>query len=389
MTTSDDPIPIQQGYKSGEAARLAKMPVTTLRIWERRYGVIGPAKTASGQRLYTEDDVRRLTLIKLLVSRGHAIGAIARLDREQLQFLAARNNRDGDGSADFGIGEIDLTLGLVGGTLAQRLQGSGLDVRRYGVKALAAFANLPEAASHAADQDEPVDALLVDVDSLQEDVAAQIIALGDALRAKAIAVVYGFGTGPAAELLRVAGVRLYREPDGRTEFRQMLGDLCERVRIQERTGDDAVWSRVRRRYDDNELEAIASRSSTIACECPRHLAELVMKLSAFERYSDACTSRSVQDAALHRYLGDVTNRACAMVEAALERVAREEGWFAAPPPLPPVRSSAHEASHDSRHDVRHDPRHDPRHESAHQGQHGSAHEPSQPRQPQAPHAGDE
>jgi hypothetical protein len=57
-----------------------------------------------------------------------------------------------------------------------------------------------------------------------------------------------------------------------------------------------------------------------------------MKLSAFERYSDECTSRSAQDAALHRYLGDVSNRACAMIEAALERVAREEGWFAAPPP---------------------------------------------------------
>ena len=37
---------------------------------------------------------------------------------------------------------------------------------------------------------------------------------------------------------------------------------------------------LRRRYDDRELETIASRSSTISCECPRHLAELVMKLSA-------------------------------------------------------------------------------------------------------------
>ncbi|WP_176057634.1 MerR family transcriptional regulator [Paraburkholderia sp. BCC1876] len=331
VTTHDEQSPIQQGYKSGEAARLAKMPVTTLRIWERRYGVIGPAKTASGQRLYTEDDVRRLTLIKMLVSRGHAIGAIARLDREQLQFLASRNAREGDGPPDFGVADtVDIKLGLVGGNLAQRLQGSGVDVRRYGVNTLSTFADLADAAAQSAGKSESIDALLVNVDSLQEDIAAQIIALGDAHQAKAMAVVYGFGTGPAAELLRVAGVRLYREADGRTEFRQMLGDLCERVRIQERTGDDAVWSRVRRRYDDPELEAIAARSSTIACECPRHLAELVMKLSAFERYSDTCSSRSAQDAALHRYLGDVSNRACAMIEAALERVAREEGWFAAP-----------------------------------------------------------
>jgi DNA-binding transcriptional MerR regulator len=333
MTSSDEQQPAQQGYRSGEAARLAKMPVTTLRIWERRYGVVGPAKTASGQRLYTEDDVRRLSLIKLLVSRGHAIGAIARLDREQLQFLAARSGRESGAAVDLPLVEsADLRLALVGGSLAQRFQASGVDLRPYGVNELITFADLAAADADATsgERRDAFDALLVSVDSLQEDTASQIIALGDAVRAKAIAVVYGFGTGPAAEILRVAGVRLYREPDSRTEFRQMLGDLCERVRIQERIGDAAVWSRVRRRYDDRELEAIAGRSSTIACECPRHLAELVMKLSAFERYSDACTSRSAQDAALHLYLGDVSNRACAMVEAALERVAREEGWFAGP-----------------------------------------------------------
>ena len=335
VTSSDEQPTVKQGYRSGEAARLAKMPVTTLRIWERRYGVVGPAKTASGQRLYTEDDVRRLTLIKLLVSRGHAIGAIARLDREQLQFLAARNAREGGSSPDAGLAaSVDLRLALVGGNLAQHLRGAGIDLRQYGVQALTTFADLAEAGESGARR-EPLDALLVSVDSLQDDVAAQIIALGDAVRAKAIAVVYGFGTGAAAEGLRVAGVRLYREPGSRTEFAQMLGDLCERARLQERIGDDAIWSRVRRRYDDRELETIATRSTTIACECPRHLAELVMKLSAFERYSDECTSRSARDAALHRYLGDVSNRACAMVEAALERVAREEGWFA-PQQTPPA-----------------------------------------------------
>lgn len=333
VTSSDEKAPRQQGYRSGEAARLANMPVTTLRIWERRYGVVGPAKTASGQRLYSEDDVRRLTLIKMLVSRGHAIGAIARLDREQLQFMAARTAQHlGEVQDADSVTSTELKVALVGASLAHRLQMSGVEARRYGIASLASFGNLAEAVASSA---EPArrDALLVSVDSLQDDVAAQIVALGDALHAKALAVLYSYGTGAAAEALRSAGVRLYREPANRSEFRQMIGDLCERVRIQERIGDDAVWTRVRRRYDEAELDAIAGRSSTISCECPRHLAELVAKLAAFERYSDECVSRSARDAALHRYLGDVSNRACAMVEAALERIAREEGWFAAPPPV--------------------------------------------------------
>jgi MerR family transcriptional regulator, light-induced transcriptional regulator len=341
-TAKSDRPSDKQGYRSGEAARLAKMPVTTLRIWERRYGVVGPSKTASGQRLYSEDDVRRLTLIKLLVNRGHAIGAIARLDREQLQMLASRNGSEGGSSHADHHAPGEIRMAFVGAQLAQHQQNAGVELRPFGVTTLTTFADLDDA--HAATDDREhaaaFDALLVSVDSLQEDTATQIIALGGAVHAKAIAVVYGFGTGPAAEILRAAGVRLHREDESRTEFRQMLADLCERVHLQERSGDEVVWSRVGRRYDDSELEAMATRSSTIACECPRHLVELVMKLSAFERYSDACTSRSAQDAALHRYLGDVSNRACAMVEAALERVAREEGWFGLSSQQPP--QAAHE-----------------------------------------------
>lgn len=69
-------------YRSGEAARLARMPAATLRIWERRYGVVAPPKTPSGQRLYSDDDVQRIRLLKTLVNQGHAIGSIASLSRE-------------------------------------------------------------------------------------------------------------------------------------------------------------------------------------------------------------------------------------------------------------------------------------------------------------------
>lgn len=74
-------------YRSGTAARMAKMPVSTLRVWEQRYGVISPAKSESGQRLYSSDDVRRLALLRALVNQGHAIGAIAHADSTELQQL--------------------------------------------------------------------------------------------------------------------------------------------------------------------------------------------------------------------------------------------------------------------------------------------------------------
>ena len=319
-----------RNYRSGEAARLARMPVTRLRLWERRYEVVGPAKSEAGQRLYSEDDVRRLVLINALVQRGHAIGAIARLEREQLEFLAAGEGASGRSRPTNASHEVRFRLTLVGENLARRLAETGIDLRRYGVGKLAEYADLAAAREGASSEGEEANLLLLRVPSLHEDAASDVLALSDACGAAAVAVVYGFGTGRAAEALRLAGVRLYREPDSRTELRQMLGDLCHSARVTREAGEAPSWSRSPRRYDDAELEAIAARSSTIACECPRHLAELVMQLSTFESYSDECTSRSAHDVALHRHLGDVANRARVLIESALERVVREEGWSPQP-----------------------------------------------------------
>ena len=66
-------------YRSGAVARLTGIPVQTLRVWERRYRIVGPRQSATGQRQYSPDDVARLTVIKQLVDSGHAIGSIATL----------------------------------------------------------------------------------------------------------------------------------------------------------------------------------------------------------------------------------------------------------------------------------------------------------------------
>ena len=75
-----------------------------------------------------------------------------------------------------------------------------------------------------------------------------------------------------------------------------------------------------RRYDDETLSRMAALSSTVKCECPRHLAELIASLSGFERYSAECESRSPRDAALHAYLHATASQARHMIENALDHV---------------------------------------------------------------------
>ena len=77
-------------HRSGAVARMLRMPVATLRVWERRYRLTQPGLSPSGQRLYSADDMRRLALVKQLTDLGHAIGSLASLDMLQLQRVPPR-----------------------------------------------------------------------------------------------------------------------------------------------------------------------------------------------------------------------------------------------------------------------------------------------------------
>ncbi len=69
-------------------ARLTGIPIDTLRAWERRYAAVEPSRDQRG-RLYSDGEVRRLRMLRLLVDRGHAIGRIAALPEAELESLLA------------------------------------------------------------------------------------------------------------------------------------------------------------------------------------------------------------------------------------------------------------------------------------------------------------
>ncbi|HWW69930.1 MAG TPA: MerR family transcriptional regulator, partial [Duganella sp.] len=77
--------------------------------------------------------------------------------------------------------------------------------------------------------------------------------------------------------------------------------------------------------DDQALAALAASSSSINCECPRHLADILTMLASFERYSLQCQNRNAADAALHEDLARSAGHARVMMEQALERLAYAEG----------------------------------------------------------------
>ncbi len=57
-------------YSIGEFARLCGINATTLRAWQRRYGLLKPLRTDGGHRLYSDDDVQQALKILDWVKKG-------------------------------------------------------------------------------------------------------------------------------------------------------------------------------------------------------------------------------------------------------------------------------------------------------------------------------
>lgn len=62
-----------------------------IRVWEKRYGAVTPERTDTNRRFYSEEEVERLSLMRLATAAGHSISLIAKLPSERLRALVAQS----------------------------------------------------------------------------------------------------------------------------------------------------------------------------------------------------------------------------------------------------------------------------------------------------------
>lgn len=334
-------------HRSGAVARMVRMPVATLRVWERRYAVARPALSPSGQRLYSAADVQRLALLKRLTDMGHAIGGLALLTMKELQAVAATHASALPGpsspqppqppiSAVLPASSVPLAtparrichVVMVGLALATRLQQPAL-MRAWhpAVRLSGPFVDVAQAA--AAVGRAKVDLLLVHEARPDDGWLADCNGAAPAFAATPKALLYRFATEGVVTALVLGGVQVLREPQTDAVVGQWLRGLTPPAAgavIEAAAASMPMpMPAPPRRWGDAVLSDIAALSSTVACECPRHVAELLMQLSHFEAYSADCMQRSPADALLHQHLQQVAAASRALFESALERVAQHEG----------------------------------------------------------------
>jgi methanogenic corrinoid protein MtbC1 len=81
---ASSPLPLKGIAAVERATGISK---DTLRIWERRYGFPQPLRDAQGERLYPEEQMHRLRLLKRLVDAGHRPGRVVGASPDAIEAL--------------------------------------------------------------------------------------------------------------------------------------------------------------------------------------------------------------------------------------------------------------------------------------------------------------
>lgn len=105
-----------------------------LRVWERRYGVVTPTRSEGGQRLYSDQDIERLTLLRRATEAGRNIGQLAGLSNAALADLVRADEVARPEAALTGSGPELVAAGL---RAIERMDGAELEhLLRRGLGAL-------------------------------------------------------------------------------------------------------------------------------------------------------------------------------------------------------------------------------------------------------------
>ena len=306
-------------YRIATVSKLTGIPVPTLRVWESRYAVVQPARNAGNVRMYRRADIERLALVKAAVDAGHAISSVAPLTDRQIKA------RFKDAPVRVAKAREACCRVLVcGAALASVLKAAWR--ARSDVRVQGSLPALPDWSGAKFESLPSVDAVIVDVPVVSNALPAALRHLREATKAPVVIVVYGFGNREVLARLDAANVIALAAPTDPAQ----LARICQLGLAVDPTPPAAfsqalMQSAAPRRYTDAFLLQLGQMPSKVQCECPNHLADLLTKLNAFERYSLECESTNIKDAAMHAMMYSASGHCREFLEEVLRRLMAHEG----------------------------------------------------------------
>ncbi len=223
-----------------------------------------------------------------------------------------------------------LKLAVLHDTLPDYLRENASGSSDHPIEVAFSTGSLHELAKAATEVD--VDALVVDLTLLGDDPNATVEELERDFTPEMTVIIYSFAKWRTLSDLRGQGRHLIREPVSMRALRTSMVSLIVRQMTvansagranQPATGIPASGP-AKRKFTLPQLTRLQEVRSSVDCECPNQVADLVRSLNLFEDYSHECKNRNAEDAKVHAMLAHATGHARAIMESALEKLCEHE-----------------------------------------------------------------
>lgn len=330
-------------YRIGAVAKMTGVSVATLRVWQTRHRVVEPSMSEGGQRLYTDQEVKKLALIKGLNLAGHSMGSIASLSVDQLQALVFKHHQLSSSPAQRVSNEMSAQVsdpiewpGAIGKKLC--VAGVGLFARINTLRHSFTLAQinlelqqehdlaqlLKKLGDNASLTNGETSCYLIKINSTDANSLRDLKALREFLPKASIAVLYHYALAHELQGMRALGMEVKRETLSGEEMLDWLKNLLLKE-PQAITQSTKINSPPQRMFSNEALAHLSQIGNNVLCECPQHLAQILEQLTSFELYSLHCLSLSSKDEALHKSLHRVAFTCRALFEQSLLQVVQHEG----------------------------------------------------------------
>ena len=319
-------------YKIGAVSKITGIGTETLRAWERRYKAVVPNRTDSGDRVYSSENLTKLFLLKNLVDAGNSIGSIAQLSVKELENKWDNCIQLSGANSQLAMSESRMQ---VSNEQPCRVLLLGEEFPLRVLDGMSDFAGI-ELVGHTNDYqdwqlnnpDSLIHVVIIESPTINKKTRDFVASLLKNSGIWHVVVLYGFGSQVEINQLQGPQVSAIRSSIDVYELARLCldrsgGDSKNIFASKSSTVflEDSIPTR---RYSSKQLDSLSRISTSIQCECPKHLSDLIKSLVAFEIYSAECESRNDDDQELHTYLHATTAQSRAVLEDALAHIIKYE-----------------------------------------------------------------
>jgi MerR family transcriptional regulator, light-induced transcriptional regulator len=85
------------------------LSIHVIRVWEKRYQAVTPKRTDTNRRVYTDQDIEKLLLLKQATQEGHNIGSVASLNSAALKELLSEISVTASVQSENKINDLDVS----------------------------------------------------------------------------------------------------------------------------------------------------------------------------------------------------------------------------------------------------------------------------------------